>query len=655
MNQREHHFYEFGPFRLDATEGVLVRGGEHVRLTPKALKLLLVLVQNSGHIVDKDALMNEVWPNVVVEETNLAGNVYALRQALGDGKDQNHYIETIPKRGYRFVAKVQETKDERADSVAALPTSPGVGAEEELRKSESTKALVGANSTGAAEQRAKRRPLSKILVVGVTVAGLTVAGLYFWMSGRTKAPAPGVTVRSIAVLPLKNLSGDPEQEYFADGMTEALINELAKIGALRVISRTSVMLYKGARKTTPEIARELNVDAIVEGSVLRSNDRVRITAQLIRAATEEHLWAESYERDLRDVLALQGEIARGITDEIRIKLTPQEKVRLASARPINPSAHEAYLKGLYYLNQAINSTRADEQERLHKKSFEYFEQAIKFESGYALAYSGLARSYHWLASGRSPEFYPKAKESALKALALDDTLAEAHGSLAFIIWRHEWDFAGAEREFKKADGLAPNSGKMHGYAQFLSTLGRHDEAIHLIRLAQDLDPLTLPLKENVAWIYLNARQYDNAIAQFQSVLELDPHHVDAHSGLGFACVFKGAYDQGISEFQRALDLFRETPKSADLAWAYAMAGKRSQAIMILDDLKDPQKQKQIPHLRLGRIYSALGEKDLGMAQLEMAYAKRQEGLLWLKVDPSLDGLRSDPRFTDLMRRVGIPE
>lgn len=631
MIQQEHNVYEFGPFRLDATEGVLIRYDEPVHLTPKALKLLLVLVGRSNHIVDKDELMKQVWPDTVVEETNLAGNIHALRQILGEGNDEERYIETIPKRGYRFVAIVRQVGGEGVNTVTL--TEPPV--------------------TGGTRLQGSKSLVFKVLGGVVILIGLTGAALYLLGWGKPKPAEPNVQITSIAVLPLENFSGDPEQEYFADGMTEAMINELARIETLRVISRQSMMQYKDAPKTMPEIARELSVDAVVEGSVLRSDDRVRITVQLIRAATDEHLWAESYERDLRDVLTLQREIARGIAAEIRIRLTPQEQERLASTRPINPAAHEAYLKGLYWLNQAIDEPHEEEVERLHKKSFEYFEQAIKFDPNYALAYSRLAGSYHFLATSGFPEFYPKAKESALKALALDDSLADAHGALAYTLWRHEWDFAGAEKEFKRAEELAPNS-YLWGHAQFLSTIGRHEDAILRFRLAQDLNPLIVYLKVSAGQAYLDARQYDQAIAQFQGVLELDPKQFGAQSGLGTAYVLKGMYEEGIAECQKALELSGRMEEEANLAWAYATAGRQIQAIKILNDLKDPSKQKSIRHLSLAMIYGALGKKDLGMAHLEKAYAKREE-LLWLKVDPAFDGLRSEPRFSDLLRRIGFPQ
>lgn len=648
MNQQEHHFFEFGPFRLDATEGVLSRHGDPVHLTPKALKLLLVLVHHNNHIVDKDELMQQVWPDIVVEEANLAGNIHALRQVLGGGDGEERYIETISKRGYRFVAKVRQVRGDGLDLVTQERVRDVNGADE--KRSEDSKTPVAAS---AGRLRDRKALVLKSLLILVVLGVLIGAASYFWGWGKAKPAEPNFQITSIAVLPFKNLSGDASQEYFTDGMTEAMINELAKIGALRVISRQSMMQYKNARKTTPEIARELNVDAVVDGSVLRSGDRVRITAQLIRAATDQHLWSENYERNLPDMLTMQSEIARGIAGQIRIKLTPQDQERLAHTQPIKPEAHEAYLKGRYYLNQAIDTPQPDASDRLHKKSTEYFEQAIKLDPGYTIAYSGLALSYHWLASSGYPEFYPKAKEAALKALSLDDTLAEAQGALAFTIWRHDWDFARAEREFQKAEGLAPNSSNMHGYAQFLSTIGRHDEAIRRIRLAEDRDPLTLFVKLNVGWIYLDARQYDSAIAQFRAVLELDSNLSGALFGLCSAHVFKGMYAEGIAQCQKALKLSPEMPGRLTLAWAYAMAGRRSEAIQILNEVKGAS-QNSIPHLRVAKVYGALGEKDQAMLHLEMAHAEHREGLLWLKVDPEFDGLRSDPRFDNLLRRIGFP-
>jgi TolB-like protein/DNA-binding winged helix-turn-helix (wHTH) protein len=639
MIEQNYNFYEFGPFRLDAVEGVLIRQGEPVHLTPKALKLLLVLVRRANHIVDKEELIRLVWPDTVVEESNLSGNIHTLRQILGEGNNSERYIETVPKRGYRFVAKVRPGRDEY--------TPEGTSSDVHSELSVPTHS-AGASATSGAALR--RTSVLKALGILILVSFLAV---YFW-TWRAAKPEPAPAIRSIAVLPLKNLSEDGEDEYFADGFTEAMINELGKIAALRIISRTSVMQYKDAPKTIPEIARELNVDAVLEGSVLQSDERVRITAQLIRATTDEQLWAQSYERELDDVLELQREIARGIASEIRIKLTPQEQAHLTKAHTVDPAAHEAYLKGLFYWNRAINAPFTTEFEQLNKRSVDYFEQAIELEPNYAGAHAALANCYHWLASERKEEFYPKAKEAALKALALDDNLAAAHESLASIKWKLEWDFAGADREFKRAEELAPNSDKW-GYAKFLSSLGRHDEGIQLFKRAQDLDPLTFPLKISTGWTYVDARQYNNAIAQFRSILELAPNQFEAHHGLGIALVFNGKVEEGIVECQKAVELGRETTYKANLAWAYAVGGKQRQARTILAELKGASKQAFGIDTKIAMIYGALGENDLAMAHLEEAYEKRDSYLLWLKVDPRLDPLRSDGRFSNLVRRIGFPE
>jgi TolB-like protein/DNA-binding winged helix-turn-helix (wHTH) protein/Flp pilus assembly protein TadD len=654
MTEQNYNFYEFGPFRLDAVEGVLIREGEPVRLTPKALKLLLVLVRRHHHLVEKDELIRLVWPDTVVEESNLSGNIHTLRQILGEGNNLDRYIETVPRRGYRFVAKVRpggvESAPERTrsdvdtDSLLPKPSNQAVDAPK-------THGENGEEMRGAALARGR---LFKALAIVIFVTTLSFLAVYFWTL-RASKPQPTPSIKSIAVLPLKNLSENEEDQYFADGFTEAMINELGKIAALRVISRTSVMQYRNAPKTIPEIARELKVDAVLEGSVLQSDDRVRITAQLIRAATDEQLWAESYERDLSDVLTLQREIARGVASEIKIKLTPQEQARLTRATAVNPLAHEAYLKGLFYLNKAINTPYTKEFEQLTQRSFDYFEQAIKLEPNYAAAHAALAGAYHWLASGSREEFYPKAKKAALTALALDDNLAEAHCALAFTLWRLNWDFTGAEREFRRAEELAPNSDNW-GYAQFLSTLGRHDEAIQRFKRAQDVDPLTMPLKVSMAWALVDARQYDNAIAQFRSLLELAPNQFDAHRGLGMAHIFKGSIEEGIKECQKAQEIAGEEPvNKTSLGWAYAVGGRPREARMILSEMKSPTEHDYIPYAKIAMIHGALGEKDQAFAYLEKAYANVDEYLLWLKVDPRFDPLRSDRRFNDLVDRIGFPE
>jgi serine/threonine-protein kinase len=460
-------------------------------------------------------------------------------------------------------------------------------------------------------------------------------------------------IESMAVLPLENLSRDPEQEYFADGMTEELITNLGQIEALRVISRTSVMRFKGVRPAggLPEIARQLKVDAVVEGSVLRSGDRVRITAQLIDARTDRHLWAQSYERDLRDVLALQGEVAQAIANEIKIKVTPQEQMRLASARPVNPDAHEAYLKGRYYWNLRT-------EEGL-KKGIEYFQQAIEKDPGYALAYAGLADSYivlgeWWLMASRGA--YPRAKAAALKALEIDETLAEAHTSLGAVRDDYDWDWAGAEKEFKRAIELNPSYATGHQwYAEYLSEMGRHNEAIAELKRAQASDPLSPIIGAVGGYIFLFARRYDEAIAQCRRALELNAGFYPAHFNLGRVYQQEKLYPQAISEYQKAKALEEGNPGlAAELARGYAAAGKRIEALKIISQLTELSKRRYVSLYRVAQAYAALGEFDQAFALLGRAYEEHAFELVFLKVEPENDPLRSDPRFQDLLRRMNFP-
>jgi TolB-like protein/Flp pilus assembly protein TadD len=487
------------------------------------------------------------------------------------------------------------------------------------------------------------------VLLGMNVASLRDR-LVTAVGARHSAPLP--KIESIAVLPLANLSGDPEQEYFADGMTEELITDLGKISALRVISRTSVMQYKGTKKPMPEIARELNVDAMVEGSVLRSGGRVRITAQLIQANPEKHLWAESYERDLRDVLALQGEVARDITNEIQIKLTPQQQARLASARPVNPGAYELYLKGRYEWNKRT--------EQGLKKGMQYFKDAIAQDPNYAAAYAGLADSYHVLAdNGFLPagDAEPKAKVAALKALEIDGDLAEAHASLAGPLADFDRDWTGAERECRRAIELNPGYATAHHfYALFLSNLGRHDEAIREIEEARKLDPLSVRINANVGLVLYLARQYDAAIEQLRKTLELEPNDVASHAYLGWTYLQKGMHQEAVAEFQKAVNQqIGSLAPIAGLAQAYAVAGKRDEARRVLNQVKALSGQKFVVPYQIATIYVGLGEREEAFAWLERAFEAHDSKLGALNVDPSLDSLRSDPRFQDLLRRMNFPQ
>jgi len=470
---------------------------------------------------------------------------------------------------------------------------------------------------------------------------------------RHKRKAAVGHIKAIAVLPLTNLSRDSEQDYFTDGMTEALITDLAQIGALRVISRTSSMRYKCTDKPLPQIARELSVDALVEGSVLRAGDRVRITAQLIHAATDQHLWAKSYERDLRDILALQSEVARAVADEVQIKLTPQEQARLARSPQVNPAVHEAYLRGRYHWAKGT--------EQGLRKSIEYFEEAIAKDPSYALAYCGLADSINMLVSPilelmPPGEAAPKAKAAALRALELDETLAEAHTSLGRINFYFDWDWAGAEKAFRRAIELNVNSSLAHHtYALLLSVLGRHAEAIHESRRAVELDPLSLLSNSIFASVYCCARQFENAEEQFRKTLELDPNFALARWMLGACCLVPmGRYDESIAELQKAIALAVNVAiPTGVLGYCYGKAGRRDEALRILDELEELSKRRYVSPMARTLTYVGLGDERMFDA-LEDAYQRRAHSLIWLNVMPWWDDVRTHPRFQDLVRRMNFP-
>ena len=484
-----------------------------------------------------------------------------------------------------------------------------------------------------------------LLTLALGLMAMNVGGLRDRLMGRTR-PAQ---IRSIAVLPLGNLSGDPREDYFADGMTEALITELAQIGGLRVISRTSVMVYKGAKKSLPQIARELQVDAVVDGSVQRSGDKVRINAELIEASTDRHLWAKSYERDLRDILTLQSAVARAITDEVQIKLTPQEQARLVKSRQVNPEAFEAYLAGRFYWNKRT-------AEGL-EKSITYFQRAISKDPNYALAYAGLADSYHVL-----PELsaipvevaFPKARSAALKALAIDDSLGEAHSALANVKEDYDWDWKGAEEEYKRAIQLSPGQVLAHAsYSNLLLELGRLPEALSEARVAQQLDPLSAMANDNLSAVLYYAGQYNQAVEQCRKTLDIDPLSPQAHRHLGQVYVQKQLYGQAVSELKKAMELSGgSTEATAELGYVFGVSGKKDDARHVLLELKSATDASAY---RLAIVYVGLAEKEKALEALKEAVNRRSPGVVHLKVSPLFQELRSDERFQELLIYMGLTD
>jgi eukaryotic-like serine/threonine-protein kinase len=505
----------------------------------------------------------------------------------------------------------------------------------------------------APNRRVSRRGVVAIVGGLVVLLGLIVgsraAKLREWLHGSLAAPH----IESLAVLPLQNLSGDPTQEYFADGMTEELITDLSKIEAIRVISRTSAMRYKGSSKSLPEIARELNVEGLVEGSVERSADRVRITAQLIYAPTDTHLWAESYERSLRDVLSLQDEVARDIANKIRIRLTPTEQTRLSNSGPVDPQAYQFYLEGRYYW-----SMRTEEG---IEEGIKYFRKAIERDPRYALAYAGVADSYFALAGYRimpGKEVFPVAKEAALKALEIDEGLAEAHTPLAAVLAENDFDLIAAEKEVRRAIELNPNYATAHQwYAEVvLVPLGRREEAIAEMERALQLDPLSLAINTDFGYILYLEREPDRAIAQLQKTLAMYKSFPAPHLYLGRAYVQKRMFAEAMQEFQTAAKVSGGHPfYRAWLGYGYALSGNSSEAIRILDQLTQGSGGKYVSSYDVAAICVGLGRQDQAVRWLQKAYEERASHFHHIGVEPIFDPLRSDPRFEELVRRIGLPQ
>jgi TolB-like protein/DNA-binding winged helix-turn-helix (wHTH) protein/Tfp pilus assembly protein PilF len=631
----------FDQFELDLRTAEIYKGGKRVKLQDQPCQVLALLTERPGELVTREELQKRLWPDESFVDFDHGVNIAInkLRDALGDSAEHPRFIETLPRRGYRWLAPVDCVGDISASVRVAVPVS----APREAR-----------SSPGGATEAV---PASKGWLPAVATAGiafLSVLALIFALDvGKLRTRLLGSAVperiQSVAVLPFENLSHEPEQEYFADGMTEELTTRLGKIGALHVISRTSVMRYKKTSKSLPQVARELNADGIVEGTVQRSGDRVRITAQLIHAPTDHHLWAESYDRELKDVLALQDDVARAIADEIKVTLTPQERMSLAAVRPVNPGAYEAYLKGRYYWNKRTAEGI--------KKASDYFQQAINQQPNYGIAYSGLAdcsSGLAWHGFASPTEALPRAKTAALQAIEIDSTSGEAHASLALVL-SHQRNWAAAENEFKRALQLSPGyANAHHWYGDYLSVMGRHEEALVEAKRAFELDPLSPMINTWLGFRYYDARQYGEAIAQGRKILEFDPSFAPAHLLLGQAYVQEGLHAQAISELQSATSLSGDSPiYMAQVGVAYAAAGKNAEALSVIDQLQKVSRKSYVSSYGLAQIYAALGDKQHAMKWLQSAYDERAVWMEYLKVDPVLDFLRSQPHFQDLVRQMGI--
>ena len=585
--------YEFGPFRLIPAERLLLREGQSVALAPKAFDLLLTLVRHGGHLLEKDELLREVWPGQFVEEGNLPLNVSVLRKALGAGGDETQYIETVSKRGYRFVAGVREL-----------------------------------NSNLVVERRISRR---------VVTAG-------------EDEVENAQAIESLAVLPFVNVSTDPNTEYLSDGITESIINSLSQLPALKVSARNTVFRYKGRETDAQEVGRELGVGAVLTGRVLQFSDRLIIRAELVGAADGWQLWGAQFDREPSDILALQEEIAREISDGLRLKLTGRDRRLLLKRHTESTEAYHAYLKGRYQWNKRT-------EEGL-KRGIEYFQQAIDLDPIYALAYSGLADCYAVLGTfgGQEPRAaFPKAKAAAARALELDPSLAEAHTSSAFVTQLYDWDWPRAEDAYARAIELNPAYATTYfWHATLLAALGRHDEAIAEIRHALELDPLSLPINTYAGWAYYFAREYDEAIKQCLRTLEMDGNFIQAKWRLGLAYAQKGMHEEAIRDLREGLALSADnTLILGALGYAYAAAGKSDEAREVLGQMERLAGRRYVSPYQMATVHAGLGEKEEALVWLDEAYGERSGLLIYLGVEPVFDGLRSEHGFSDLLRRVHL--
>lgn len=625
--------YQFAEFELKVSEGELRTGDSTIRLQQKPLLLLSALLERPQRVVTREQLRERMWGNetFVDYEQGINVAIKKVRDALGDSADEPKYIQTVAKMGYKFLLPVEviELSKPLPDPVPAFETA-----------GHPLNAQIG---------QARRPGTSRGWILRAAVISLLLLASSF-LYVRYLHPAP-TQIKSIAVLPLQNLSTDPEQEYFADGMTDELITDLAKIHRLRVISRTSIMRYKGTLKSLPEIAHELNVDAVVEGTMLRSANRVRIRVQLIDARTDGHLWAEVYERDQRDTLSLQNEVASAIAGHINLELAPQSPASLPTVHQPSFEAYSAYLKGRYEWNKRTPASLT--------KSIQYFQLAIEQDPNYALAHQGLAEAYSVMNDYdvlAPKESYSKAKSEALKALELDDTLGEAHATLASVKEDLEWDWAGADREFQRAIELSPSDATAHQwYSEYLLRVGRIEEGVAEIQRAAELDPGSPLMNAEVGGAFYWARRYDDSIDQLRKSIAMEPNFSYAHSWLGFAYLQKGMHSEAVGEFQKAVDVSGGASTFlAALGHAYGLAGQKEQGRSIIQKLNAVSRQSYVSPYDMAIIYTGMGDKDQAIHWLEVGYKLHDPALDMLKVEPALDSLRSDNRFQDLIRRVGLP-
>src|SRR6266498_658382 len=646
--------YRFADFTLDTSEHRLLRGSREIYLPPKTFETLLYLIDRHGHLVKKNELLDTLWADTFVTANALTRCIKEVREALEDDAHQPRYIKTIHRVGYKFIADVEEipqpSSQEELKSLAATKLAvteqlEGETPQENLELAERVVPPTEPVHDLQVEQRSLRLSPHTVLlasIAGVALVGLALLAYYL----RSNQIPPPVQIRSIAVLPFKPLVVEARDESLQLGMAETLITTLSNVSQITVRPTSAVRKYTGLEQDAVVAGREQRVDAVLDGSIQRLGDRIRVTVRLVRVEDGAQLWAGKFDENSTDIFMVQDSISKQVAGALAVKLTGAERELLTKHYTGNTEAYQLYLKGRYFLNK---STGED-----FRKSIDYFQQALEKDPNYALAHAGLADSYAQLGSYgliQMNDSYPRARSALTRALEMDEKLGEAHASLGFILMNYYWDWAEAEKRFKRAIELNPNYAMAHNwFSQLLGFMGRSQEAIREAKRAQEIDPLSLWTNSNIGFVSYLGRQYDEAILASQRTLELDPDFAVAHMITGLSYVQKKMYDEGISELQRA----KANPDSrALLAYAYAVAGKRSEALKILDELDQLTKEKYVSPFPIAVAYTGLGENDRAFEALEKAYADRSWGMGMLAVNSVFDPLRSDPRFSALLRRVNL--
>lgn len=631
----------FGTFDADLCTRELRKSGIRIKLHGQPFEVLAMLLERPGEVIPREELRRRLWPTDTFVDFDHGVNtaINRLREALGESAENPRFVETLSRRGYRFIAPIESEL-----AVPASAVGPAVPAPSSAARAD-THAEVDVVSPSHVRSV---KVLAAAVVVAITsLAALSARSVRERIFGRPSSHG----IQSLAVLPLVNLSSDLDQDYFTDGMTEALTTDLGKISALRVISRTSAMQYKGTKEPLTAIARELNVDALVEGTVARSGTHLRITASLIQASPEKHLWAESYESDVGNALAVQGEIAQAVARQIQVRLTPKEQKLLVAARAANPEAQDLYLKGRYIF-------RTGQTAAFSEKAIKYYQQAIQKDPNYAAPYDGLAALYaYWIPGMSRPrDLMPKAKEFALKALSIDNTLADAHSHLGNIELFYDWDWSAAEEEFNRTMELNPNNVWAHEWhSRGLVARGRTDEAIAEAKLSIALDPGPLDWDYPV-WVFILARRNDLALERAQEMLELPPDFAWVHLELVQIYEQSGRAEEAAQESLKAYELLGTHPKTiAELKQAIVKSGAQGYWRRTLENYKESAKSSYVSPVSVAEVCMRVGDKECAFEWLEKGFQERDDLMINLKVEPVFDGIRLDPRFQDLMRRVGLPE